>query len=313
MPDWAPDGSKIVFSEWGSNTVRTINPDGTTETSITGGYEPAWSPDGRQIAFARPNEPLSYAVNEIWVMESDGTNQTRLVQDSAGLALAGYGSGPAWQPIRPPGYARPKAANPNSIRLVPAFEPCTNSNASHGAPLSVSSCSPPEPSSDYLTVGTPDVNGQAANAVGLLTTKVLTEAPIDLTNGDQSDVELNISITDVRNRQTLADFTGELRASFDLRLTDRFSGTNTVRFQPATAVDSAFGFSFPCTSTGSGSVGSTCSAATSADAVVPGITPELKRAVWQLGQVQVYDGGADGDGDTTGDNTLFMTQGLFAP
>jgi hypothetical protein len=27
----------------------------------------------------------------------------------------------------------------------------------------------------------------------------------------------------------------------------------------------------------------------------------------------VYDGGSDGDADTTGNNTLFMTQGLFAP
>lgn len=60
-------------------------------------------------------------------------------------------------------------------------------------------------------------------------------------------------------------------------------------------------------------VGSTCSASTSADAVVPGITPEFKRAVWQLGQVEIYDGGEDGDGDTTGDNTLFATQGLFVP
>ena len=54
-------------------------------------------------------------------------------------------------------------------------------------------------------------------------------------------------------------------------------------------------------------------AQTSADAVMPGIAREGKRAVWELGKVQVYDGGADGDADTTGDNTLFMEQGLFAP
>ena len=43
------------------------------------------------------------------------------------------------------------------------------------------------------------------------------------------------------------------------------------------------------------------------------IAREDKRAVWQLGKVQVYDGGADGDADTAGDNTLFMEQGLFVP
>jgi hypothetical protein len=288
--------------------VKTINPDGTSQTSIADGQDPAWSPDGRKVAFTR-----LAGRNEVWVMDSDGTNQTRLLQDSSippGSQL--LGSNLDWQPIKPPGYPRPKNATPNSIRLVPAFDQCTSSNASHGAPLSVASCSPPQQSSDYLTVGTPDANGQAANSVGLLTTKVLTEAPIDLTNGDQSDVQFTIAITDVRNKATLADYTGELRASFGLRLTDRNNGTDSVLFHPATAVDSAFGFSFPCTATGAG-VGSTCSASTSADAVVPGSTPEFKRAVWQLGQVQVYDGGADGDGDSTGDNTLFMTQGLYAP
>jgi hypothetical protein len=40
---------------------------------------------------------------------------------------------------------------------------------------------------------------------------------------------------------------------------------------------------------------------------------EAKRSVWELGQVRVDDGGADSDADTTGDNTLFMVQGLFVP
>ena len=43
------------------------------------------------------------------------------------------------------------------------------------------------------------------------------------------------------------------------------------------------------------------------------LTTEGQRAVWELGQVQVYDGGADGDADTTGDNTLFAVQGTFTP
>jgi hypothetical protein len=222
-------------------------------------------------------------------------------------------STPDWQSIQPPAYARPKTATPTTIRLVPAYDQCASGNASHGAPLAVASCSPAVQSSDHLTVGTPEANGQAANSAGRITMKVQTEAPIDLTNGDQSDVTFTGQITDVRDKQTLADYTGELRASFGLRLTDRSNGTNTVRFHPATAADASFGFSFGCASDPSPSIGGTCSIATSADAAVPGITPEFKRAIWQLGQVEVYDGGSDGDGDTTGDNTLFMTQGVFAP
>jgi hypothetical protein len=163
-------------------------------------------------------------------------------------------------------------------------------------------------------VGIPDAvgNGKAANFTGNLKATVLTESPIDLTNGDQSDVALTVNVTDVRDKQTLADYTGELRASFALRLTDRLNGAGGVH--PATAVDTSFGFSFTCAPTaGPPDVGSTCAASTTADAVMPGITPEAKRAIWQLGPLEVFDGGSDGDGDTTGDNTLFATQGLFAP
>jgi hypothetical protein len=305
-PSWAPDSSKIAFSTGDGSppvdgTISTMNPDGTGIVPVGSGQRPAWSPDGGKFAF----DSFEGGDLEIWTMNTDGSGRTQLTDNAA------RDFDPDWQPVRPTGYARPRNASPNNIRLVPAFEQCSSGNASHGAPLAVASCSPPQPSSDHLTVGTPDVNGEAANSVGLLTTRVLTEAPIDLTNGDQSDVTVSGQITDVRDRQTLADYAGELRAAFGLRLTDRLNGMGAVH--PATALDASFGFSFGCTPTPSGSVGSTCSIATSADAVAPGITPEFKRAVWQLGQVEIYDGGADGDGDTTGDNTLFMTQGLFVP
>ena len=50
-----------------------------------------------------------------------------------------------------------------------------------------------------------------------------------------------------------------------------------------------------------------------ADTLVPGSVKENLRTTWQLGQVQVYDGGSDGLASTTGDNTLFETQGVFVP
>jgi hypothetical protein len=53
---------------------------------------------------------------------------------------------------------------------------------------------------------------------------------------------------------------------------------------------------------------------TSVDAVADGeFAREGKRAVWGLWNISVFDGGPDGDADTTGDNTLFAVQGLFAP
>jgi len=37
------------------------------------------------------------------------------------------------------------------------------------------------------------------------------------------------------------------------------------------------------------------------------------RAIWELDAVRIYDGGADGDGDTTADNTVFARPGVFVP
>ena len=59
-------------------------------------------------------------------------------------------------------------------------------------------------------------------------------------------------------------------------------------------------------------IGSSCSTSTSLNAVVPGAITSGKRAVWEFGQVQVYDGGPDGD-TSTADNSLFAVEGFFTP
>jgi hypothetical protein len=80
----------------------------------------------------------------------------------------------------------------------------------------------------------------------------------------------------------------------------------------ATLTDLDFPATIPCVGTSSTSVGSTCSLATTFNAIQPGAIVEEKRAIWQIGPVDVFDGGADGLASTT-PNTLFETQGLFAP
>jgi hypothetical protein len=49
------------------------------------------------------------------------------------------------------------------------------------------------------------------------------------------------------------------------------------------------------------------------NALIPNAVIENKRAIWQLSNIEVFDGGADGDASTTGDNTLFARQGIFVP
>ena len=68
----------------------------------------------------------------------------------------------------------------------------------------------------------------------------------------------------------------------------------------------------PCATTADTTIGSTCAVTTTADTVLPGAVKESRRAIWELGQVQVFDGGADGVA-ATAPNTLYMVQGSFAP
>jgi hypothetical protein len=114
----------------------------------------------------------------------------------------------------------------------------------------------------------------------------------------------------VRNQSDLSEYTGELRAVIGLRVTDFLNGAGLQT--PATASDSPFEFNFNCSAT-AGPEGGACNVATTADAVTSGFVREGKRTIWGLDQVKIYDGGSDGDADTTGDDTLFAVQGLFAP
>jgi hypothetical protein len=213
-----------------------------------------------------------------------------------------------------PGYARPLAATPQTVHFVPAFVPCSSANVTHGAPLASPSCNPPAQTSGYVTVGTPDApgNGQPPKSTGSLVLQAVGESPIDPNNGDQANVNITFKYSDVRRKSDLLDYTGELRAILTLRVTDRYSGPSLDI--PATTTDIPFGITVPCSITPADpTIGSDCNLTTSADAVTANSIVEGKRSVFEIGQVKVFDGGADGDADTAGDNTLFAVQGAFAP
>jgi glucose/arabinose dehydrogenase len=209
-----------------------------------------------------------------------------------------------------PNYARPRGATPLRASLVPAYTSCTSANRTHGAPLAFGSCAPPARQSGFLTVGSPDSNGAGANSSGFVLLNAIDGDPG--APGDQADVGLRTTITDVRNRVGLSDYAGQLQVRLPLRITDLDNAPPAGGSAAGTTQDGTFAFTVPCTTNADPAVGSTCTLTTTADAVTSGVIKESLRTIWQLGQLDVLDGGPDGL-VSTNDNTVFMRQGVFVP
>jgi hypothetical protein len=236
----------------------------------------------------------------------------RAASTAALLALAGVlampGAGSATHP-------RPRGATPLRLPLVPSYYQCTAPNRAHGAPLSSPSCAPPKTTTNnYLTVGTPDVNGAGANSVGSLEVRALT-----------GDVSFTLRVSDIRclpavsvtvcnsaNSADGPDYSGNMQLNATNRLTDHLNGPNLN--EAATLWDIPYPMDVNCVNTASTAIGGECTTDTTANAVVPGAFQAGERAVWELEQFMLADAGADGDihrGE--GAVTIFMRQGLFVP
>ena len=88
---WSPDGTQVALvARWdGDDEIYVINNDGTDLTQLTfnsaSDWHPAWSPDGSQIVFASMRDPVPNYEGpppEIYVMNADGTRQTRLTRNN---------------------------------------------------------------------------------------------------------------------------------------------------------------------------------------------------------------------------------------
>jgi TolB protein len=317
-PDWSPDGTKLVVharypftpanypgcgTSAADGEIVVLNADGSGgDTRITNDcvndLVPAWSPAGDKVVF--DHQISGSGASQLYTTNPDGTSLTKLE------AITAISAGADWQPVAIP-YARPKGATPYRVSLVPAYQACASPNRTHGPSLAFPSCNPPAQVSSTLTVGSPDANARTANSIGSVRLDLIPGVPS--TPADEADVNIAFSITDVRRRSDLADYTGEVQLSHTVRITDRDNWPG----ETGTVSDATFAVTVPCAATVDTTVGSTCALTTTADAVVPGAIKESKRAIWEHSQARVYDGGADGLASTAGDNTLFEVQGIFVP
>jgi TolB protein len=100
--DWSPDGRKIAFARGvgeDAEDIHVMNADGFEMIQLTfdpaGDNGPEWSPDGRKIVFQsdRDSSPGEMSGDdEIYVMNPDGTEQTRLTYHP------GQDAFPRWSP-----------------------------------------------------------------------------------------------------------------------------------------------------------------------------------------------------------------------
>ena len=311
-PSWSPDGQRIAFrtDRDGDDEIYTMTSGGALQTRITTNSasesDPAWSPDAAKILFRSTRDGNS----EVYAMGYGGDAQTRLT------IVAQFDGHPDWQSLAT-GFPRPKGASPLRVSLVPAYQQCSAPTHVHGPPLGFASCNPPVQRSAYLTVGTPDANGSAANSIGFVRHAVVAGDPGP---PEDSDDSITFSITDVRCRIAIStcvsgsqsDYTGELEVTTDMRITDRNNATAPGGgSEAATVIDSTLAFAAPCVAT-AGTAGATCALSTSANAISPGLVLDTKRTLIELSQLQVHDGGVDGV-VATEPNAVFAVQGIFVP
>jgi len=276
-------------------------------------------------------------------------------------------------------HVRPANATPMNMSLVPAFTPCAAPDGKHGTPLAANSCSSVSQVSNWLTIGTPEVNGlgsvsQAAVKLRVFCNQTYPYAasnpthPSQLTGvqppcsnasglpaGDQEDVSIEVcaggrcqfptgpapaGTTDTRckvatgvgtpcNSGAATPYNGLVVGTATIQITDHYNaltgsppGCSTTTSCTGTVAPLPF------------SVGAVCSAGnckylTTADAVVPDTVKENKKAVVEIGQLLIFDGGSSGTGldnplnpghcppacipNVAGGATQFAVQGIFLP
>jgi hypothetical protein len=213
-------------------------------------------------------------------------------------------------------FPRPGSATPLRVPLVPEYERCTDPDATHAPPLELEACSSPRLSSDLLTTSRAGRGGAFA--------KLTVRAGDPQTAEDEADIGIAATATDVRSTSG-GDYTGRLVLSTALRITDTANGAPAD--VPATVRDLELGIPVDCVGTPSPDVGGTCNVDTTADTLVPGFTREGARAILSSFSVKLLDAGADGaiapGSDPvglgcpptcgSGDESVFLRQGLFAP
>jgi subtilisin family serine protease len=217
-------------------------------------------------------------------------------------------------------YDFPESASPLTVSLVPDFRQTISPtqcsarsglSSSHGPPdlpgggNPDGSCNPPA-----FLPGTVAHFGSQTSATASLTAVPGNAA----TSTDEADVTVSVSATDVRSGSaTGADYNPvaagpDLTLSVKVRISDMLNGVSLD--QPGTVEDRVVAVPVACATTTSGTVGSSCSANTTLDAITPATVREGKFSVFQTFRARLLDSGANGVRNDADDRSFAM-QGIY--
>ena len=107
-PQFSPDGRWVVFTRFDFRAgllqaIFKVRADGSHLTRLTnwtsGNSAPDWSPDGKRIAFDSGDSGAIGVNGDIWVMDADGSDKTRLTHNPKVTATRfQYANNPSWSP-----------------------------------------------------------------------------------------------------------------------------------------------------------------------------------------------------------------------
>ncbi|MDE0169092.1 MAG: S-layer homology domain-containing protein [bacterium] len=89
---WSPDSTSVLYHDYDRGGLWVVNADGSGEQQLTTtrrfepGHGPSsWSPDGSKILYSHIVRGQDFGVDEMWVVNADGTNPQQLIAPGDGV------------------------------------------------------------------------------------------------------------------------------------------------------------------------------------------------------------------------------------